>query len=253
VAALAGLAPAGCAGWWDEVTSRDFKVKSLFEGHPDPLVVLRDSSDGNQRAKALRALREPRQVGGDEHTQDVVVQVLTTAAYSERQPLCRLAAISSLRNFKDPRVAEGLQKAYDRAGNFPPETATVIRCQALEAMGDVASPESIATLARVLRQPPPYDLDAEVSKQQVVDERIAAARALGKYKSREAAEALAGVLKSDKDVALRDVAYASLKESTGKDLPADAQAWAEYLQGSPNQGALAGEPKKFLGILPVRW
>jgi hypothetical protein len=250
-AALAGLGLAGCAGWWDEVTSRDFKFKSMFEGRPDPLVVLRDSTDGNARAKALRALREPRQNGGDEQAQEVVVKVLTTAAYSERQPLCRLAAIGALRHFQDPRAAEGLREAYYRAGNFPPETATVIRCQALEAMGDVGSPASVETLVRVLREPPVEG--AELDKQQKLDERIAAARSLGRFKHYEAAEALAGVLRTDKDVALRDVAYGSLKDATGKDFPPDAQVWADFLHQPQNQGALAQEPKKVLGILPVRW
>ena len=87
----------------------------------------------------------------------------------------------------------------------------------------------------------------------MLDERIAAARALGKFPHYEAAEALAGVLRTDKDVALRDVAHASLQEATGKDLPPDAQAWADFLHQSKSQGALAQEPRKFLGILPVRW
>ena len=40
---------------------------------PDPLVVLRDSSDGDERAKALRALQEPKPNGGTDadHGDDV--------------------------------------------------------------------------------------------------------------------------------------------------------------------------------------
>ena len=50
------------------------------------------------------ALREPLQNGGAQKDQDVVVNVLTTAAESDRQVVCRMAAISSLRHFKDPRA-----------------------------------------------------------------------------------------------------------------------------------------------------
>src|SRR5947209_12419873 len=85
--ALAALCLAGCAGVWDDVTSRDFSVGGLFS-KPNPMLVLRDSSDGDKRAKAFRALREPKQSGGTDQEQDAVVKILTTAAASEKQPLC---------------------------------------------------------------------------------------------------------------------------------------------------------------------
>ena len=74
---------------------------------PNPLLVLRDSSDGDKRAKALRALREPKQYGGGDAEQEAIVSILTTAATTEKQPLCRLAAIQSLGHFKDPRAVKG--------------------------------------------------------------------------------------------------------------------------------------------------
>src|SRR5262249_33427990 len=76
-AALASLGLWGCAGFGDEVTSRNFHVQALFV-KPDPLVVLRDSSDGDERAKALRALQEPKQNGGTDEEQDALVKILTT-------------------------------------------------------------------------------------------------------------------------------------------------------------------------------
>src|SRR6202011_3617900 len=103
----------GCGTFWDDVTRRDFSVNRFFS-HPDPLVVLRDSQDADDRARALRALREPLRNGGDVRDQDVVVTVLTTAAMSDRQIVCRLAAISALRHFQDPRAVEGLKEAYYR-------------------------------------------------------------------------------------------------------------------------------------------
>src|SRR5262245_33320387 len=104
--ALLGLA--GCAGFWDDVTSRDFRVKNLWT-REDPLAVLKDSTDGDKRARALRQLREPKQQGGSDQEQDVVVKILTTAATSEKQALCRMAAISALRRFHDPRAVEALK------------------------------------------------------------------------------------------------------------------------------------------------
>ena len=71
-AALTSLGLSGCAGFWDDVTSKDFKVQAMFVT-PNPLLVLRDSTDGDKRAKALRALTEPKQNGGSDEDQDAVV------------------------------------------------------------------------------------------------------------------------------------------------------------------------------------
>lgn len=68
-----------------------------------------------------------------------------------------------------------------------------------------------------------------------IDERTAAARALGNFPEPEAAPALVNILKSDKDVALKDVAKQSLQKITGHKAPADARVWEEYLAKAPNQ------------------
>ena len=57
--AVLGCGLSGCAGFWDDVTSRDFAFKKMFV-RPEPLEVLKDSHDGDERAKALRALRRDR-------------------------------------------------------------------------------------------------------------------------------------------------------------------------------------------------
>ena len=44
----------GCGSFWDDVTRRDFSFSRLYS-HPDPLVVLRDSQDPDDRARRLRA------------------------------------------------------------------------------------------------------------------------------------------------------------------------------------------------------
>src|SRR5207237_1024580 len=180
------LIASGCAGFWDDVTSRDFTWNTMFT-KPNPLLVLRDSSDGDKRAKALRALHEPKQSGGSDAEQDAVLNILNTAAATEKQPLCRLAAIESLGHFKDPRAVKGLTEAFYNAGAFSQETATVIRCQALTALGETRNPIAVELLARVVREPPGEGTDLE--KQQTLDVRIAAARALGKFSHYQATEA----------------------------------------------------------------
>jgi hypothetical protein len=238
--ALGCLAHAGCANFWDEVTSRDFHFKDVFAQRPDPLWVVRNSPDGDKRAKALRALQEPLAHGGTAEQQEVVVPVLLYAAAKDTQPLCRLAAVQSLRTFKDPRAVEGIKDAYYRAGSFNPETANVIRCQALEALGETGSPAAVDLLVQVLREPPVEGPDPD--RQQKLDERIAAAHALGHFKSYQATEALVGVLRTDQDVALRQRANESLQAATGKDFPADARVWADFLHQPGNQEALAAQP-----------
>jgi hypothetical protein len=261
---LAPLALAGCANFWDEVTSKDFKIQALWS-HPDPIVVLRDSNDGDQRAKALRALHEPKQFGGTDQEQEEVLRILTAAAINERQPWCRFAAIQALGRFKDPRAVTALQTAYEKAGmvpagnvqqvgfalanNMPPETASTMRCQALVAMGETGNTAAMDLLVRVVRQPPAEG--AEVERQQILDERIAAARALGNFNQYEATDALLAVLQKDRDVALRDRACESLQKATGKKLPADAKAWDEYLHQTPgSNGPSAPAERKgtFFGL-----
>src|SRR5947209_20345652 len=93
------LSVCGCAGFWDEVTSRNFKFKSLFV-KTDPVVILRESSDGDERAKAIRRIKEPKENGGTDEQQQVVVDLLLKAATLDRQPYCRLAAVEKLGHFK---------------------------------------------------------------------------------------------------------------------------------------------------------
>jgi hypothetical protein len=242
VLACCGLG--GCAGFWDDVvTNREFHMNMLFT-HPDPLVVIQKSQDGDARAKALRSLQEPLAHGGTREQQEVVVQLLVWSAANDKQALCRLAAIHALKDFLDPRALEGLKEAYYHASSFNPETATVIKCQALDALGANGQPGAVELLVKVLREPPVEG--SELDKQQKMDERIAAARALGRFKHYQAAEALVDVLREERDVALRDRANESLQLATGKDFPADAQVWADFLHKPDGQDALAQQQPGFL-------
>ncbi len=241
----------GCADFWDEVTARDFNLKAYFSAKPDPLIVLRDCTDGNKRAKALAALQEPSQHGGTQEQQDVVVKILVTAATQDRQPWCRQKAIATLSTFKDPRVVDGLREAYYAASTCSPEIATCLHCQTLEALGTVGNPAAVDFLVKVLREPPVEG--PEQDKQQKTDERISATRALGHFNHYQSTGALVEILKTEQDVALRETARASLVSATGKELPADAKAWDDLLH-QPDGTAVVGQPeRKLFGIVPVSW
>jgi hypothetical protein len=227
------LTLSGCAGLWEEVTSREFKFKELFV-RPDPMVVLRESTDGDRRGKAILALNEPRQNGQGDLEQNTVLQILNGAATTDRQPFVRLAAVQKLGTFEDPRAVPILEDAFYKAGDFAPETATRIQCRVLTAMGETKKPEVKRFLIDKLKEPTAERSDLA---QQRNDRCLAAARALGQFPNdNEVADALFAVFGNDKeDVALRDRAHESLQDITGERLPAEVAVWDQYLHPQPGQ------------------
>jgi HEAT repeat protein len=238
LAGAAAVSLCGC-GAWEEVTSREFTIKGMFV-KPDPLHVLEKDKDGDHRQLALRQLKEPKQNNGTDEEQTAYVRILVTAAATESQPLARLAAIQTMATYKDPRVVEGLKDAYYKATSFPPETNTMLKCAALTGLGQTGHPAAVQTLVDALKEPPIAGPD--VDRQHKMDERIAAARALGHFKQYKATEALVAVLRKDKDVALRDCVHHSLVLATGKELPPDARAWDEFMNQKQPDSAVAKTP-----------
>lgn len=245
------LSHCGCAGFWDEMTRRDRtiadKTKSLFV-KKDPWIVARNkNADGDDRAKALRALKEPKQHGGSDKDQDRIVEILAEAATTARQPVCRLAAIQTLGTFKDPRAFQAVETAFYNAEAFPPEIRTRLQCQALTAMGETGNPLAVSFLTKQLKEPYADRFDRALAQQRA-DRCTTAARALGHFNDFESREALLEVLHRNKeDVALRNEATASLQTITGKNLPADPQAWEALLH--PKDGKYLAKEKS--GILKL--
>ena len=224
---IAALTVTGCASFWDDVTSRDFKMKSLFV-QPDPLTVLQTSTDGDLRAKALRSLKEPISHGGTQADQDEVMKLLSNAAVTDKQPLCRLAAMQTLGRFKDPRAAGVLTDAFYKANSFAPDTSAMLQCHALKSLGETSSPAGQELLVKVVREP--RSEGTEVERQNAMDIRLAAARALGHYSDPQAEAALFLVMRTEKDVGLRMCAYDSLKTATGKRMPLESKDWESLPQ-----------------------
>jgi hypothetical protein len=249
------LAAAGCANFWDEALSheRDWSYATGI-GKPDPLVVIRDNTDrmpnadGLRRAQAFSQLREPLQTGGTAKEQQLYLDILGLAAKQDSEPLCRLTAIRALGNFRDPRAARILEEVYQlpvRKTNtredglfFTPDNNALIRKEALVALEKTQDADARHLLVRVARQPGPPATADLTDRQQTQDEKIVAIRALAKYRQQECIDALAFVLRTEKDIALRDRAVESLQEATGKRWPSDYQAWqkesVQPLPGDPN-------------------
>ena len=122
VAAAASLLPTGCASMWDAVTSRKFrdapyKTVAHVISPEDPVVVLRagPARSGDDRAKAMRRLKEPAKNKGTQDDQDRMIEVLAQAASAESSPVVRFAAIEALGRFEDPRAIAALMTAYQTA------------------------------------------------------------------------------------------------------------------------------------------
>lgn len=245
------LASAGCAATWDEITSRerDFAYITGW-GKPNPLVVIRDSNDGARRAEAITELREPLRHGGNAQDQEAYLNILNKIAKEDREPICRLAAIRALGKFKDPRAARTLEEVYHegsvpatpdnlRVVRFNQDINSMIRKEALVGLEAIHDPESRHLLIRVARQPGPAVSADTVDRQQTQDEKVVAIRALKHYRQQESIDALVHVLKSEKDVALRDCALNSLEDVTGKKWPADRETWLR--EDVRPQPSMAGE------------
>jgi HEAT repeat protein len=236
VAGVALMSFAGCEHFWDDITAHspqggfrnDMAFRWQLLTHKDePLVVLRDSHDGDMRARAYRELQEPKLHGGSDQDQEAMLKILGTAAKSERSPVCRVAAIETLGKFKDPRAADALVEAFTSPINFG-DKSPVVRIAIVRSLAEIGDPKGVGVLTQALAFGPEMDV------------RITAAEGLAKFQTSESTTALLRVLRNDKDVALRFEASQSLEKITGKkEMHPNAEEWDNYFR----QVAASGEPK----------
>ncbi len=183
----------------------------------DPMQTLAESTDGDMRARAFRMLKEPKRHGGTDRDQDYVVELLATAAKTEKQTICRAAAVETLGEFQDPRAVKALTEAFYAPINFSDKNP-VVRMACLTSLGQIGDPAALETLSEAATRDPSMDV------------RIAAAKALGNFKDYQAPQTLVQILKQEKNIALRHQAAESLEQITGRDLPPNAEAWEEFFR-----------------------
>jgi HEAT repeat protein len=176
---------------------------------------------------------------------DRVINILSSAACKESQFLCRAAAIEALGNYRDPRVVPGLTKAFYSASTFPGDLAARLQMQALAALGETREPSAEEFLLVVVKDRSKVE-GSEQEKQLVLDVRLAAARSLGNFQSDRSEATLTDLIRTERDVAMRDTARLALKHSRGEDSPWDIQAIAGmFLPSTPREkeeAAIVGEP-----------
>ncbi len=257
------LGVVGCAATWDEITSRERDFRYITGmSKPNPLAVIRDSTDGARRAEALGALKEPLRHGGNAEDQQAYLDILATAARSDHEPLCRLTAIRTLGKFRDPRAARVLEEVHKqqtaaathdnkRALRFNADINAFIRKEALVALANTRDPLAVHLLVEVARQPgPPLNADL-TDRQQTQDEKAVAIRALRHFPEDKSKDALVYIMRNEKDVALRHTALESLEKITGTRWPADFASWQiEDVRPVPGLTADANVIQRIGALLP---
>lgn len=286
IAVFAGtpLALTGCAGTWDTISSRTFRKDPLNTTYhlirpEDPMAILRSDPPraGDERAKAMRRLKEPLANGLSQQDQDQIVDLLARSATTDASPVLRMAAIEALGRFEDPRAPGILMIAYQKAHGraegtpdpmpesglqlaggpngrtpgrlaslvpltgptgFSPDTVEAIRCRSLESLGRTNRPEVVQFLGAVAAGPTMQSAPEGSDDREV---RLAAIRGLAKCRQPEAVAVLSRVLaaESGKDTAIVGRAHDGLVHLTGKRIPADPAKWNEVVQAG---ATIAPEP-----------
>jgi HEAT repeat protein len=120
--AAASLGLTGCAGTLDTLTSRRFRQHPFttmqhMVSPEEPETVLRTDPprDGDERADAMRRLKEPLRNKGTPEDQDAILNILARTAIADPSPALRMEAIGALGRFEDPRVTGYLLSAYQNA------------------------------------------------------------------------------------------------------------------------------------------
>lgn len=230
----AGLLP-GCATFFDDIRARSpepglwnnitFRTKLAFNMY-EPMEVLASNDDGDMRRRAYLRLKEPK-VGSEEY--ETVLGVLRKAASQERDMVVRMAAVTRLSQFEDPRATQILVEAWQAPANSG-EGAVPVRMAVVKALGQRGDEAGLQVIATAMQKDQPADL------------RLTAADALGGFKEVQAAGSLIQVLREERDISLKNRAHRSLQKMTGKsNVPMQAEAWETAVRGSTTGKQLTKE------------
>lgn len=152
-----------------------------------------------------------RSTGVDTPEQRQLTDQLARQIQVEPDPLVRKSIVEAVAKYQTPMARAVLEAGVK-------DQDEIVRAACCKALGARAEPETIASLAAVLRE------------DQEQDVRLAAAKALGQIKSPEAVKALS-VAVEDRDPAMQYVGVQSLKLATGKDYGNDVQTWRQVASG----------------------
>ncbi|CAN5249991.1 hypothetical protein BH11PLA2_BH11PLA2_37580 [soil metagenome] len=253
---VAAVLNSGCANTWDTFTSRKFRQKpfgTMFSSE-DPLTVMKSSVEGDERAYAMRKLKEPNQHGKTSEDQDEAIKLLSAAAISDPSPVVRVAAIDALGRFQDERAIAILNAAYRTADGVPSgvekpkkakspvnsdepealaeryslrgpigfadEVTSAIRSRTIDSLANTGKATALPVLAEAAQG---GSKDLPVDR----DTQLTALRGLQRIRTKESAGVLMAVLKEQKgkDPAMTDRAHDGLVALTGQKMPADASVW----------------------------
>ncbi|HMP16767.1 MAG TPA: HEAT repeat domain-containing protein [Gemmatales bacterium] len=235
------LISTGCAHFGDDITAYNpegkwydlgYKLDLAWNQGGPPLEVLATSQDGDLRRRALLRLTEP----SNEQERAQYIEILSTAARTERAAINRLTAVQMLSTYKDPAATQALLAAYQVPANANDKNG-VIQVAIVQALGKQKDPAALDILVAALDPKNQEDL------------RAAAAHSLRKYPEYKASEALLATLKQEKSTAVRREAHRTLVYITGRDLPDDPQVWEQTFQQAATRGEpLAKEPGLFFRL-----
>jgi hypothetical protein len=154
----------------------------------------------------------------DSPEQREITDQLARQMQVEPDPLVRHAVVGALAEFHTPMAQQVLEAGLADENS----EVRIACCQALGRRAAAGVPaadnNSLSVLANALRN------------EKDIDVRLAAAEALGKFKSQEAVRALVAAL-DDRDPALQYVGVQSMKTITGQDYGPDVQAWRAVATG----------------------
>ncbi len=190
-------------------------VKVLLARRPhvkdvaEALQILRESQDPAARIAAYQFLADAGNYPERRVPEDIVV-TLSEAWKTEPEPVSRMQALLALRRIEHDRTRQAF---LDALGDPDP----LVRQTTCDVLGALALPDAVPALAE--------RLSSDVS----VDVRLAAANALRRIGTSEAAEALYRSL-ADADPAVRLRCRQLLADLVGEDHGSDLMAWQQAIR-----------------------
>lgn len=172
------------------------------------------SADPDRRREAALALGRSR-LRGEEKEQ--VRELLATLLRQDGEPLVRAAAAVSLGRLGGEASVAALAPALT-------DSSALVRADVCRGLGMTGADSAVEPLVGALKR----DED--------VDVRGAAARALGNFRGPRAREALLEALEADR-LAVRTAAWQALRQATGaKKLPPERAAWEKWFAEQDKPG-----------------